>query len=294
MAVTSENTVKNDVEPQRIETSASSQLGSVVGFCAILGIGFLLAGWEPLVWQKIVKELVMPVGFCWLLLSATLLLRWWSPTAHWGNWLLGGCWFTLTLLGSSFVGDRLIGSLENQFIDQRPLQMDRFDVLIVLGGGTSTTKSGRPQFGRGGDRVAVAAQMFHANKVDKIIVTGMNITEFVGVRSGPADQASDLLVSLGVDPSRIEKVGGRITLEEMRELSKILPQDQRIGLVTSAWHLPRALRRAEAAGLELVPVPSDFLTGPKQHSILDHIPKWEGLQHSTLAVHEYLGMAVGR
>lgn len=249
---------------------------------------------EPLVWQKIVKELVMPTGICWLLLSVSLLSALTSRD-RWRSGVLGLAWLLLTVLGSTFVGDLLIGSLENRFLDQRPLQMDRFDILIVLGGGTASTETGRSQLGKSGDRVAVAAQMYHANKVEKIIVTGHNIVEFAGDISTPADQAYDVLASLGVDKARIEKAGGRNTLEEMRNLATLLPKGKRIGLVTSAWHLPRALRRAKAAGLDLVPVPADFWRGPTpKASILRHLPRYEGLKHSTLAIHEYLGMAVGR
>ena len=50
----------------------------------------------------------------------------------------------------------------------------------------------------------------------------------------------------------------------MRSLAEILDGSQRVGLITSAWHMPRALRLARANGLNPIPVPADFVS-PPQH-----------------------------
>ena len=146
-----------------------------------------------------------------------------------------------------------------------------------------------------GDRIAVAAQMYHAGKVERIILTGKNIVEIHGSEfSEPSKQAKELLISLGVDPDRLDEAGGRNTYEEMQSLAERLDPNQRIGLITSAWHLPRSLRRAKGVGLKVIPVPSDFATGEVKRSVLQFIPSYGGINNSSLALREYLGMAVGR
>lgn len=249
---------------------------------------------EKLVWQKMLTELVMPVGLLWFGLTS-LLLAAWIYRMKWPGRVVAALWLAYTLLGCSFVGDAAISSLEDQFVQLRPLQMERFDTLIVLGGGTTSTKSSRPQVTSGGDRIVVAAQMFHAGKVQNIIVTGKNIKAMTGNDiSDPADQAESLLISLGVDPGRLQKVGGRNTLEEMAILAKTLPKGGRVGLITSAWHLPRSLRRAESVGLDLIPVPADFATSEMRRSMIRWIPTYNGFKNTSVAFREYLGMAVGR
>ena len=140
----------------------------------------------------------------------------------------------------------------------------------------------------------VAAQMYHAGLCEKIIATGKPMPSIHGDIASPGEQVTELLVSVGVDPACIEHGGGRTTREEMQELAKSLPKDKRIGLLTSAWHLPRALRRARDAGLELHPVPANFATGKYHASLMQHIPTYRGFSNSTIALKEYLGMAVGR
>lgn len=286
--------LRDEHSPQTAAETAGGGRGRFL--LAALACGGLVAfclNPELLFWQKVATEMAMPIGLCWFTLSVFWMTAWvcrWG----WSTWLLGLLWIFYTLIGSPFVGDHLIGSLEDQFVEMRPLQMERFDVLVILGGGTGSTKTSRAQLIEAGDRVMVAAQMYHAGLVDKIIATGKPMPSIHGDIPSPGEQVTELMVSIGVDPAAIERAGGRTTKEEMQELSKSLPAGKRIGLVTSAWHLPRALRRARAAGLELHPVPANFATGKYRASLMQHIPTYRGFTNSTIALKEYLGMAVGR
>ncbi len=66
---------------------------------------------------------------------------------------------------------------------------------------------------------------------------------------------------------------------------------QRIFLVSSAWHLPRAVHAFEREGLRVIPAPTvfetrEFANGPMPH---DFIPDPSNLHRSYYAIHEYLG-----
>jgi len=67
---------------------------------------------------------------------------------------------------------------------------------------------------------------------------------------------------------------------------------RRIVLVTQAFHMPRARQLFEAAGLEVVPAPTDF-KGPNggQLAVFDFLPQARALQTSYYALHEWLGLA---
>ena len=71
--------------------------------------------------------------------------------------------------------------------------------------------------------------------------------------------------------------------------------DERVGLITSAWHMSRALRLARAQGLRLVPLPADFVTDYEiTVTPLDLIPNSQVAMDTTLLLREYLARVVGR
>jgi uncharacterized SAM-binding protein YcdF (DUF218 family) len=139
-------------------------------------------------------------------------------------------------------------------VDDRP-----FDVLIVLGGGAAMGANGRPQVNSAGDRIVLAAQLYQAGKARRIICTGERIRAIDPDGTDPSQQALSILESLGVPPTAIERSGGSNTAEELAHIAQIVKPGERVGLITSAWHMPRALRLARRHDLELEPVPADFL-----------------------------------
>ncbi|RMG36581.1 MAG: YdcF family protein [Gammaproteobacteria bacterium] len=68
-------------------------------------------------------------------------------------------------------------------------------------------------------------------------------------------------------------------------------QLNRILLVSSAWHLPRAVREFERQGIEVIPAPTAFETRRHEQGLMaeDFLPGARSLMRSYLAIHEYLG-----
>lgn len=67
---------------------------------------------------------------------------------------------------------------------------------------------------------------------------------------------------------------------------------RRIVLVTQAFHMPRAVRLFRAAGLEVVPAPTQFKSaGRSSFGPLDLLPQSQALRNSYFALHEWLGIA---
>ena len=67
---------------------------------------------------------------------------------------------------------------------------------------------------------------------------------------------------------------------------------RRVVLVTQAFHMPRARQLFEAAGLEVIPAPTDFKgshEGPFE--TFDFLPQAKAIQTSYYALHEWLGLA---
>jgi uncharacterized SAM-binding protein YcdF (DUF218 family) len=58
--------------------------------------------------------------------------------------------------------------------------------------------------------------------------------------------------------------------------------------------MPRAMRLAAQAGLEVIPVPCDYRAPLQERSLLDVIPSAEPLEHWESILREHLAAWVGR
>jgi len=263
----------------------------------------LLAGtWaaiDRIVAEKLATSLAMPTGLVWLLISISVLA---ARRARRRDLVLAAAipWTALTLLGNGMVAEALAQTLEEPYRQIQPLESDPFDAIILLGGGTSIGSNQRIQGNSAGDRVLLTAQMFHAGLAKRIICTGHRIVQLDPDGINPAEQARVILKSLGVPAESIEVLPGRNTSEEMHLLGESYGNnDQQIGLITSAWHLPRALRLAKRNNLDPKPLPADFITDPVSDFttgtlVLKCIPQDEAMWTAARVLKEYLGILAGR
>ena len=171
----------------------------------------------------------------------------------------------------------------------------------MLGGGGGPGAHGRQQGNSSGDRLILAAQLYHQKIAKKFICTGQRIASMNSSGVDPAVASRDILLNLGVPDSAIEMMGGRNTSEEMRELAgRFRDSKARIGLLTSAWHLPRAMRLANRNGLQPIPLPADFRSGPRSNGfttgqiVESMLPNGSVLGSNWSLAKEFLGMLLGR
>ena len=98
--------------------------------------------------------------------------------------------------------------------------------------------------------------------------------------------------SFGLEPTWVE-TQSRNTAENARFSAAMLQQAgiHRVALVSQAWHLPRAVREFEAAGISVLPAPTDFASPPPD-SLWAWLPRAYHLRQSSQALHEWLGRGV--
>ena len=97
---------------------------------------------------------------------------------------------------------------------------------------------------------------------------------------------------LGVAPARLEALAPAYdTHDEVNRLRERIG-DRPVLLITTAWHMPRAMALARKADLHAVACPAGFLTAPADTSVGNWF-KFSpgGLQNTTFAAREYLGFA---
>lgn len=115
-------------------------------------------------------------------------------------------------------------------------------------------------------------------------------------RDDPARLAlamKQLAVELGVPEDRIVvEPNARNTREHPIELLRlrVVEPDDTIGVVTSSWHLPRAMREFEKVFPDVVAVPAFDVAVDQKTGILRWMPRSRHLASSATALAEYIGM----
>jgi len=300
--------LQTDVRGQGWQAPAASLLfvGTVLG-----------AAWQwegMLAVQRIMVDLVMPIGMTWMI-SFFIAVKYWKQQRYRGSSIAAILFLMISVLFSPIVSRQLFRLMEAPAPSISPLDPsgEKYRAVVVLGGGSSLGSDGTPQLNGDGHRVAMAAQMWQANRTGAIICTGSD--NFVPEQDAtnprpitdsdlwnPARQGVDLLISLGVPKDRLFRIEGTHTAAEMKSLVKFLkqppegfPTDGPIGLTTSAFHLPRAMRLANREGLDLVPIPVSYRTGPDEpFSVGDFVPNANAGAQFAMFARECLARVVGR
>ena len=265
------------------------------GFVA-LAVVYGLAGRTML--EKTLTSLATPVGLVWLVLIA---IGWWlirskrRGTAA----VIFATWLLLTLSGNAWVTNQLLGQLEAPWQQVDGISGPAFDVVVVLGGGTSERGAGRAQLAADGERVITAARMFHAGKTKQILCTGTQLWRASEQDLHFREEAAQILEGLAIPADRIGQLEGPNTTVEMQNLQAWINRQPdptlRVGIITSAYHLSRAMRLAAVNGIAAEPIPANFFS---QKSVAATpawiVPDADNLLHTAAALKEHLAGLIGR
>jgi uncharacterized SAM-binding protein YcdF (DUF218 family) len=244
---------------------------------------------------KLLGLLFMPLGLIWLgLLGATVWAfrrRARGLAAALAVLLLG-----FTLAGNLQVGHALMARLEASLLPNPP-EPAGLDALFVLGGGSQVDDQGRPFLGESGDRIGEAARLWHAGRVKCLVASGAS-SDRPGARRNLGAETREIWRGLGIPGEAIRTIEEPcfITRDEIRAYRRLKAQEgwARVGLLSSAWHLPRALALARGEGLAVIPVPSDRRGRIPRWQLWHLVPQQEGFQNTQLACWEWLGRWMGR
>ena len=251
--------------------------------------------------EKMLTNMIQPLFLAIvvaLMIGVTLLRR----DERRVGWLLVCGASLMWVLSSSIFDSFLVETWETSIESSIPTVSEPFDYVIVLGGGTSVTPDGRAQFGQSGDRVGYAARLYLAGIARNLVTTGDNM-KMSGVLSGefkpqddPSQQTKQIWLDLGVPASVISELPGQNTSSEMAALKEHPEywQDKRCGILTSAIHLPRAMKLAERAGVRALPIAADYRSPSGPWTINHFLPEAEGLVRLQMIFKEWIAMRISR
>lgn len=243
--------------------------------------------------SKTIGLVVLPIVLATILFALFVLLRHRRPRLAWA--LFWVAFLGLYALSTRPVADLLLLPLEGRFEDaQRPRDAD---AIVVLGGtlnlGRSTTE--RAEMHSAGDRlleaVLLAKQMPNA-----VLIFSGGSGDLFDQSKREAPLLKVYAVRLGIPEDRIRVDDrSRNTHENAVETKRILDAEgaRSVVLVTSAYHMRRALGCFHAIGLAPIPCAVDFQNcHPSYRRPLAFVPGAENLVDSTSAIREYVGLVV--
>ncbi|TXH90312.1 MAG: YdcF family protein [Rhodoferax sp.] len=210
--------------------------------------------------------------------------------------ILAGTLMLLLTLGWQPLSEALMRPLETQYPELHPeASTDSFAGVIILGGATSAAylagAHAQPLINDASERMTAAVALYRLNPKLRIIFTG---GEGGLIASGPSEaaRARRFFSTMGLPvETMIWEDKSRNTFENAALTAQIpgINKQRPWLLLTSAWHMPRAMGVFLAQGWNVSAYPVDFRTASTTpwtaYSLLESIGLWQ------LALHEYAGIA---
>ncbi len=211
------------------------------------------------------------------------------------NWKVGviNCLLCIFIWAFSIspVADAMLRGLESGLkIPEAP----DGDVIILLGGGVYDNAP--DMTGIGVTSEEMSARLVTAVRLQQrlnipIIISGGKVYKH---KAGEASIVKRLLMDLGVPEEKIIiEDKSRDTIENAKYTKEICKKYgfKKPILVTSAYHIRRAVMSFEKVDMDVVPFPANFKTWEnKKYDWIDYLPQADEVENSYRALHEYIGL----
>lgn len=250
--------------------------------------------------SKVLALLAQPSTLFVLCIAAGLWMMRRGTASRRARWLVGGGILALFLGGLGPLGNWFVLPLEQRFASvPAPGPGDRVDGIILLGGfedGWISTGRGGLGLNEAAERVTEGLRLALRHPEAKVVFTG-GVGGLLARNVEAASAVAAFLIDAGVAKERLVlEDKSRNTYENAvytRELVKPA-EGERWYLVTSAYHMPRAMGLFRKAGFDVIAYPVDYRTrGPVDLTrLFERIP--QGLMRLDLGVNEWLGLIAYR
>jgi uncharacterized SAM-binding protein YcdF (DUF218 family) len=187
----------------------------------------------------------------------------------------------------------LMMPLENRFPQWQGGPQRPPDGIIVLGGAVDVKISEAQHYplklNEAGERILALVELARQFPSARLAFTG------TGEPISEAEEVAKKISRLGVDPMRlILETQARNTFENAQFSAKRLAPKpgERWLLITSAWHMPRAVGCFRRAGFVVDAYPVDFRTAGLSDLAMPYYSGSDGLRQMDFALKEWVGLIV--
>lgn len=243
--------------------------------------------------HKVLPVLLLPTGILLLLLLSALLFK------H--RWPLMAALLLVWVGSTPALSEQLQRWLEGGAIRVPATGMPTADAIIVLSEGRVVAPGpARISEWTDSDRFWGGIELYLAGKAPLLFFTG-GWAPWLSDAKPEGEILTQAAVAQGV-PAAAIRTTGRVTntAEEAQAAAEMLASPELsppgrkpvVLLVTSAYHMPRASRQFESAGLDVLPFPVDFQVGQeREFSVLSLLPSAQAWARTESAWRELIGRA---
>lgn len=240
--------------------------------------------------SKILEFLLLPMT--WILAMFVWgMIRY---NSRFGRRLLTACIAMLLFFTNPFLVNRVMDVWEVKPYSSVQIQ-EPYEIGVLLGGSMKYYNDvlERPVYSQSVDRLLQTIELYHDNKIDKILLSGGS-----GRLTRPDEKESpvieQVLIRCGIERDDIIRESeSRNTWENAVYSAELINENykgSRVLLITSAWHMRRSIACFNAAGINAVPYPVDERAG-KGAWTPDRliIPSAASLHNWNTLIHEWFG-----
>jgi uncharacterized SAM-binding protein YcdF (DUF218 family) len=204
----------------------------------------------------------------------------------------------LCVFGTPFWANFLMRSLEDQYPYRSVADCPQSDAVFVFGGmlGPRDRMDGSIAWNEAAQRFDTAIRIIKAERATTLVFSGGALRYPGGSDEG--ELLKQEAIARGVpEKSLILTSAASDTRAEAMAVCYLADRMQwkRVLLVTSAYHMPRAMMLSSSCIVKRIPVPVAYRTPDPNTSWAEsrfdyYLPQAQALLNSELALHEYIGM----
>ena len=234
--------------------------------------------------HELLPLLVSPLALVMLLLVWALLRR--------SRRLMVAALAVLWFFSTPLVSNALWRSVEGHTMRTHAAGLPQADAIVMLSGMLLSPPAEDPSIFEWGDpdRFFGGLEVLAAGKAPVLVFTGGKLPwEHEGLNEGQRLQQTAHRLGVSPDKTLLTKEVEN-TEQEAKAVRALLPPEQRrIILVTSAFHMPRAQRLFEAERFIVTPYRVDFKVPNQTATFLDLVPQAGAFSRGSEAIREWLG-----
>jgi uncharacterized SAM-binding protein YcdF (DUF218 family) len=149
------------------------------------------------------------------------------------------------------------------------------------------------QFNESADRLVAAIRLYHQGMIGQLLITG-GAADIRYPERNEGEYLKDILLTAGIPDSAILLENqARNTHENALFTKRLLPENEKVLLITSAFHMHRAAGCFQKQGISFQPYPVDF-RAPDTFGGDHLVPSAQALQNWNIVVKEVVGLVTYR